>query len=441
MSLKSIRNLFESIKSIVEETKSTYSTEKTWRDLVATRHGPTVEFNKCPATGGTIASKSGQQCGKFNYNNGTVNDVSGNGYVMATPVRKHDTLYTESKGLDVGKDPYELSKSESHKKYLKGAYSDKEESAIEASLDEAREESPTKGTRKIASYGNDEHRAEVRYNPEYKEYQVHHYKNGKHLGEGPVSYHYSDKEDAHGTAKSSVGIKESSEYGDVEYGEGDEVRVTGKVEGQGKVGTIHSTAPSGKFHIVKFEDGSKDSYHHSDLSLNEETLDEISKTTLASYINKAARSATDSYGSAVWAMTHEKIPTTKAIAASNSDFETGKNRLAGIKKATDKLTKEEYILGYFDITESLQESALTEWITTFVKSKDNRFYGKTISERTNIAINSYYTNRTLNELATTPESIDEDFKLLPLDELTKATMKMYVKKAVKDAVKKVVDEE
>ena len=74
-----------------------------------------------------------------------------------------------------------------------------------------REESPTKGTRKVASYGNHEHTAEVRYNPEYQEYQVHHYKNGKHQGEGPVSYHYDDKEDAHSTAKHSVGIKESVE--------------------------------------------------------------------------------------------------------------------------------------------------------------------------------------------------------------------------------------
>jgi hypothetical protein len=75
-----------------------------------------------------------------------------------------------------------------------------------------REESPTKGTRKVASYGNHEHTAEVRYNPEYQEYQVHHYKNGKHQGEGPVSYHYDDKADAHSTAKHSVGIKEDTSH-------------------------------------------------------------------------------------------------------------------------------------------------------------------------------------------------------------------------------------
>jgi hypothetical protein len=74
-----------------------------------------------------------------------------------------------------------------------------------------REASPTAGTRKIASYGDHAHTAEVRYNPEYQEYQVHHYKAGKHQGEGPVSYHYEDKADAHGTAKRSVGIKEEVE--------------------------------------------------------------------------------------------------------------------------------------------------------------------------------------------------------------------------------------
>lgn len=62
--------------------------------------------------------------------------------------------------------------------------------------------SPTLGTRLIKKYGDDEHRAEVRHNKEFDEYQVHHYENGKHMGEGPVSYH-GDKEDAHDTAQVS----------------------------------------------------------------------------------------------------------------------------------------------------------------------------------------------------------------------------------------------
>jgi hypothetical protein len=63
--------------------------------------------------------------------------------------------------------------------------------------------SPTAGTRLIKKYGDEEHRSEVRHNKEYDEYQVHHYEDGKHMGEGPVSYHGDDKEDAHDTAKMS----------------------------------------------------------------------------------------------------------------------------------------------------------------------------------------------------------------------------------------------
>lgn len=62
-------------------------------------------------------------------------------------------------------------------------------------IDEAREESPIAGTRKVSSHkGEDGHHAEVRYNPDWEEYSVHHYHNGKHMGEGPVSYHGSGKE-------------------------------------------------------------------------------------------------------------------------------------------------------------------------------------------------------------------------------------------------------
>ena len=61
----------------------------------------------------------------------------------------------------------------------------------------------TAGTRLIKKYGDDEHRSEVRYNKDWDEYQVHHYEDGKHMGEGPVSYHGDDKEDAMDTAKFS----------------------------------------------------------------------------------------------------------------------------------------------------------------------------------------------------------------------------------------------
>lgn len=54
--------------------------------------------------------------------------------------------------------------------------------------------------RLISTHGEGVHTAKVYKDPEYNEYQVHFFKNGKHMGEGPVSYH-DDKDDAVSTAK------------------------------------------------------------------------------------------------------------------------------------------------------------------------------------------------------------------------------------------------
>jgi len=75
------------------------------------------------------------------------------------------------------------------------------------------EESLTAGKRLISKHGEGTHTARVYKDTEYNEYQVHHYKDGKHMGEGPVSYH-DDKEDAEATAKASLkrrmGMKEET---------------------------------------------------------------------------------------------------------------------------------------------------------------------------------------------------------------------------------------
>lgn len=55
----------------------------------------------------------------------------------------------------------------------------------------------------ISKHGDGVHTAKVYRDPEYDEYQVHFFKNGKHMGEGPVSYH-DDKDDAQSTAELSV---------------------------------------------------------------------------------------------------------------------------------------------------------------------------------------------------------------------------------------------
>ena len=90
------------------------------------------------------------------------------------------------------------------KKYTKEESSTWSFNEFVQTIEEARV-SPTAGTRKVKTYGEGQkHHAEVRHNPEYNEYTVHHYKDGKHMGEGPISYHYDDKEDAHNTAKHEV---------------------------------------------------------------------------------------------------------------------------------------------------------------------------------------------------------------------------------------------
>jgi len=55
------------------------------------------------------------------------------------------------------------------------------------------------GKKLISKHGEGVHTAKVYKDSEYGEYQVHFFKDGKHMGEGPVSYH-DDKEDAQSTA-------------------------------------------------------------------------------------------------------------------------------------------------------------------------------------------------------------------------------------------------
>ena len=64
-----------------------------------------------------------------------------------------------------------------------------------------KEENPITGKRKIATYEEGRHKIEVRYQPEYSEYSIHPYTDGKHWGEPSVGYPGSSKEDAHEEAK------------------------------------------------------------------------------------------------------------------------------------------------------------------------------------------------------------------------------------------------
>lgn len=63
----------------------------------------------------------------------------------------------------------------------------------------------TEAKRLISRHGNegDVHTAKVYKDTDWDEYQVHHFKHGKHMGEGPVSHH-DDKKDAQQTADFEV---------------------------------------------------------------------------------------------------------------------------------------------------------------------------------------------------------------------------------------------
>lgn len=59
---------------------------------------------------------------------------------------------------------------------------------------------------------NDVHTAKVYRDPEYNEYQVHYFKNGKHMGEDPVGYH-DDLDDAQSSAEHSLRMMNIVELG------------------------------------------------------------------------------------------------------------------------------------------------------------------------------------------------------------------------------------
>lgn len=67
----------------------------------------------------------------------------------------------------------------------------------------------------------------------------------------------------------------SGEYNVYEqFQEGDQVKVTGKVFGQGKEGTVTHVGQGGAFVVVKHNDGGVSSYHHTDITPYEEDEDE-----------------------------------------------------------------------------------------------------------------------------------------------------------------------
>lgn len=155
--------------------------------------------------------------------------------------------------------------------------------------------------------GTGEHHAVVKRDAEYNEYQVHFYKNGKHMGEGPVSYH-DDKKDAQDTAD----------------------------------------------HEVKRMNTKKEEV---------ENIAELSKSTLGSYVKKAATAAGAAHAIGSDFRHQSFDSTAKSTKAKNTDkkeklakdarvantladrfYNAANKRHAGIGKAVNRLTKEEAVL-------------------------------------------------------------------------------------------------
>lgn len=253
---------------------------------------------------------------------------------------------------------------------------------IKENLNEA--QSPTAGTRLVKKYGSDEHRAEVRYNPDYQEYQVHHYKDGKHMGEGPVSYHGDDKQDAHDTAKSEAdkrsAVKEDAQLDELSKSTMKSYLEKGIIKGmkdarEGKGDISKKREASLNKAITKvytkedFEDlinsieesdaawaEAKEKEKERNLTdkdkqslaairalmakekkpVKEDTdqLDELKKSTLASYVQKAAKSATDAASEAGY-----KAGVKEPRYNVADDTPTEKKRFKGIAMAAKKLAE------------------------------------------------------------------------------------------------------
>jgi hypothetical protein len=220
--------------------------------------------------------------------------------------------------------------------------------------------------------------AVVKRDAEWNEYQVHFYKNGKHMGEGPVSHH-DDKKDAQDTAEHEVKRMNKS----VNEGVMDTVkRVVKKVvdtvghgsdedlrkDLQKKMGLPQTgKKPSMKEEVMVEEEGSipktprerelaamhgnKKRITHGDVlkargvSMKKEDvdqLDELKTSTIGSYIKKAAnKAAMHGYMQGGVDSRHFNTPISARPDDFNKDLKTAIKRLNGIDKATARLTKEE----------------------------------------------------------------------------------------------------
>lgn len=175
-----------------------------------------------------------------------------------------------------------------------------------------------------------------------------------------------------------------------------------------------------------------------------EVIDELSKKTMGSYVKKASGAEQPKN-----VMSPKNVPLTK-IAAYQGDSETGhfgkrfnqatydkaerlrKNRETGIKRAVDKITKEDV-----EVIDELSKKTMGRYINKAKDSIDMTSYRSGIKDGTAISSSTpYKSNNPLEKkLSKRHKGIETAVKKLTkeesenLDELSKATMGRYINKA------------
>ena len=288
----------------------------------------------------------------------------------------------------------------------------------EVEVVEAKAESPIKGTRLISKHqGENGHHAEVRHNPDWNEYQVHHYENGKHMGEGPVSYH-DTKADA----------KETAEY---------EVKHYRPKGGSLQKESVEINEEVDFSKVRKQFDRNEDRNEHSKNAVlvakhcgsevdHKEAKDILRKHNEIGHLSgplMARRSAlydklkkTDNYKKIFPEenVKEELVGKQKNIDVNDNgrldkqDFEMLRSKKGKWKSTSHKTADGKWASK--DVKEETLEEKLNpsmgsaKYIDDFIKSKDPRFEGKTKQERIKMALGAYYGAK--NESVETEQSED-----------------------------------
>lgn len=272
--------------------------------------------------------------------------------------------------------------------------------------------------------GQGQHHAVVKRDAEWNEYQVHFYKDGKHMGEGPVSHH-DDKADAQSTAEHEVkrmnAKNEAVSPFDWKNRPSELKKKPGETTGHDSkktsTGTVYTKKAPKKPVEEEFDLESIDPALVEDFMQTEEfeQLDELSKKTLKSYVGKAVDRVSDTQFRAGkhWEKGNK----------SSADYESKETlkRMRGIHKATGRMAKEE--VEQTDEAATLQPKGPARVDVPAYK----RINMKPLSLKDVV-------NKSTEKKSNRPNAVKEESE--QLDELSKKTLGDYVKKASHDVAHK-----